>query len=333
MARRESSPPDKPSVAPAIDTEPSLPATEAVDEGDPYLLHTDEQAAVLDEHTSTDEVPLPRFDHTHVRQPVPLGVQEGATLPQLMGVMRRLLDDDGCPWDREQTLQTLKKYVLEEACEVMDAIDEGSADALREELGDLLLQIAFQAELSRRAANFGIDDVVEGIVSKLVQRHPHVFGDTAVSGTDDVLKNWETLKLAEKGKRPLLASIPRNLSALLRAQSIGRKVAKVGFDWGSPAGSRAKVSEELKELDEAIVKGDKAHIEEEFGDLLFALVNFARHNELDAEGALRAASDKFTKRFSHVEHRVQEKYGAFPEKPLPLSELDAYWDEAKAKER
>lgn len=312
------------------DTEPTLPSVGA-DDDDPYQ-HTDELAA-HGEESHTDETPLPRFEHTHARPAIALGEQEGTSLPQLMGVMRRLLDDDGCPWDREQTLATLKPFVLEEACEVMDAIDADSPTLLREELGDLLLQIAFQAELSRRASTFGIDDVVEGIVSKLVQRHPHVFGDTSVSGTAEVLQNWEALKVAEKGKRPLLASIPRNLPALLRAQKIGRKVAKVGFDWGSADESKAKIHEELRELEQAVGEGIRPRIEEELGDLLFALVNYARHLDIDAEAALRSASDKFSTRFSHVEARVQEKHGGFPEKALSLSELDGYWDEAKAQER
>ena len=350
MVRRESSIPKNPvesaeggdgglgslPVERAVDTEPTLPSAGA-DDDDPSML-TDEQSALTDppthpDESHTDEVPLPRFDHTHPRPSLSLGEQEGSSLPQLMGVMRRLLDEDGCPWDREQTLATLKPFVLEEACEVMDAIDAENPSHLREELGDLLLQIAFQSELSRRAATFGIDDVVEGIVSKLVQRHPHVFGDTSVSGTAEVLKNWEALKQAEKGKRPLLASIPRNLPALLRAQKMGRKVAKVGFDWASPDGSKEKVHEELRELEEAVKEGVRPRIEEEFGDLLFALVNYARHIDIDAEAALRSASDKFSRRFSHVEARVQEKHGGFPETPLALSELDAYWDEAKAQER
>lgn len=356
MVRRESSIPNNPSpgtvppptvqtpfvsspsqVPGPVDTEPTLPVAHEDGHRDDEFLHTDETEAAgsPDEH-GTDETAaagLVRFDAEVPRHVPSLGEQEGTTLPNLMGVMRRLLDDDGCPWDREQTLQTLKPFVLEEACEVMDAIDAGNSDALKEELGDLLLQIAFQAELSRKESSFGIDDVVEGIVSKLVVRHPHVFGDTSVSGTDDVLKNWEALKLAEKGKRPLLASIPRNLPALLRAQKIGKKVAKVGFDWESPEGSRAKIHEELKELEEAVKEGEKARVEEEFGDLLFALVNFARHIDIDAEGALRAASDKFTKRFAHVEQRVTEKHGGFSEKPLPLAELDGYWEEAKTHER
>jgi len=246
-------------------------------------------------------------------------------------VMRRLLAPDGCPWDREQTYESLRKYVLEEACEVIDAIDSGSRPALREELGDLLLQVVFQAELGRREGSFAIDDVVEGIVAKLVHRHPHVFGDAHAENSDDVLRNWEKLKVKEKGRRGLLAGVPRSMPSLTRAQRIGEKVSRVGFDWEDAKGSRAKVAEELAELDRAVESGDARHTEEELGDLLFALVNLSRHLKIDAEGALRRASDKFTTRFAHVERRVDEEHGGWGsgEEHLPLEVLDRYWEEAK----
>jgi MazG family protein len=254
--------------------------------------------------------------------------------------MRRLLGRDGCPWDREQTYQSLKPYVLEEACEVMDAIDSGDFSELCDELGDLALQIVFLAELGRRDRAFGPDDVARQICEKLVRRHPHVFGDIAVSSADDVTRNWEAIKRQEKSARPLLDSIPRSLPALLRAQRTSDRVARVGFDWPDPSGSRAKVDEEMKELDEAIASGDAAKMEHELGDILFALVNLARHHGLDAEGALRKTSDRFAVRFSHVESRVREKHGDWPHdergKPttgIPLAEFDGYWNEAKEAER
>ncbi len=280
---------------------------------------------------------IPRFDEDAPR-PVPeRDQQDGSTLPRLVAVMQRLLAPDGCPWDREQSLETLRKYVLEEACEVIDAIDSGNRDALREELGDLLLQIVFQSELARREGRFAVDDVVEGIVAKLVSRHPHVFGHLTAKDAEEVLRNWEKLKAQEKGQRGILGGVPRAMPALTRAQRIGEKVARVGFDWKDARGSRGKIDEEIGELDQAIASGDKARIEDEMGDVLFALVNLARHVDVDAEGALRRTIDKFTARFSHVEKRVRDNHGGWGEagggeEHLPLETLDAYWDEAKAEE-
>ena len=279
---------------------------------------------------------LARFDDRAERAVPALPLQDGRTVNNLVGVMQRLLGDDGCPWDREQTMESLRKYTLEEACEVIDAIDSGSKEAHCEELGDLLLQIVFQAELRRREGAFGLDDVVEAVVHKLVFRHPHVFGDVKAETPGEVLANWEKLKAKEKAGRGLLDGLARNLPALLRSQRIGEKVERVGFDWPSVEGSRAKVAEELRELDEAIASGDPGAVEEELGDTLFALVNLARHVRVDAEGALRRTADKFAKRFKHVEKRVQEVHGGWGEASspnLPLDVLDRYWDEAKAAER
>jgi tetrapyrrole methylase family protein/MazG family protein/ATP diphosphatase len=254
--------------------------------------------------------------------------------------MRRLLDPDGCPWDREQSFESLRRYVLEEACEVIDAIEGGDKKALREELGDLLLQVVFQAELARREGSFAIDDVVEAIVDKLVRRHPHVFGHLSAKDADEVLRNWEKLKAAEKKGRGILGGVPRSLPALTRAQRVGEKVARVGFDWEDEKGSRAKVGEEFGELERAIGSGDKVRIEEEMGDVLFALVNVSRHLDVDAEGALRRTIDKFTRRFAHVERRVLAEHGGWgdptaeaPAPSIPLSTLDVYWEEAKKEER
>ena len=263
---------------------------------------------------------------------------DGSSLPELVAVMKRLLGEGGCPWDREQTHATLRKYVLEEACEVMDAIDElanpqipgaTSAEHLREELGDLLLQIVFHAQLAQRDGTFGIDDVVSGIVEKMVRRHPHVFGDAEVKDSREVLENWEIIKAKERKDRGVLEGLPRSLPALVRALRIGEKVSRVGFDWPSPEGSRAKVTEELAELDEAIQGGNADRIEAELGDVLFALVNLARHVGVDPEAALRRTSDEFSGRFSHVESRVRENHGGFSKGALPLAQLDEYWDEAK----
>ncbi|MGO8993669.1 MAG: nucleoside triphosphate pyrophosphohydrolase [Polyangiaceae bacterium] len=289
--------------------------------------------------TDSAKDPLPRFDEDEPRPVPPLLRQDGGTLPRLVAVMRRLLAPDGCPWDREQSFETLRRYVLEEACEVIDAIDGGDRKALREELGDLLLQVVFQAELGRREGSFAIDDVVSGIVEKLVHRHPHVFGDMKAEDADEVLRNWEKLKAIEKKGRGILGGVPRSLPALTRAQRVGEKVSRVGFDWEDEGGSRAKVTEELAELDAAVAGKNAAAIEEEMGDVLFALVNLARHVNVDAEGALRRTIDKFSRRFSHVEKRVAENHGGWGDpgadatKALPLATLDSYWEEAKASER
>lgn len=265
-----------------------------------------------------------------------LDEQEGQTYPRLVAIMQRLLAPDGCPWDREQSYESLRKYVLEEACEVIDAIDSKRPEALQDELGDLLLQVVFLGELARRDRKFGPDDVVRSIVEKLVRRHPHVFGEVEVSGSDEVLSNWDKIKLQEYGDRGVLAGLPQSFPALARAQRISDKVSKVGFDWPDARGSRDKVSEELGELDEAVAGGDPERIESELGDVLFALVNFARHQGVNAEQALRKTADRFSGRFAHVEARVKEQHGGFPRdkdgKPtrgLPLDTLDGYWNEAK----
>ena len=282
---------------------------------------------------------LSRFDEDVPRPVPPLTDQDGTTITRLVGVMRRLLAPDGCPWDREQTYETLRKYTLEEACEVIDAIETNDRKAHVEELGDLLLQIVFQAELARAEGSFALDDVVSGIVEKLVRRHPHVFGHLDAKTADEVLRNWEKIKATEKKGRGILGGVPRSLPALTRAQRIGEKVSRVGFDWEDQVGSRAKVAEEMAELLHAIDEGNKAHVEEELGDVLFALVNLARHLDVDAEGALRRTIDKFTKRFDHVEKRVHEKHGGWgdPTEPghatIPLTVLDGYWEEAKKTER
>jgi tetrapyrrole methylase family protein/MazG family protein/ATP diphosphatase len=279
------------------------------------------------------EANLAPFDE-HAPRPVPaLPSQDGQTLSRLVGLMRRLLGPGGCPWDREQTFDTLRKYVLEEACEVIDAIESKDLGHLREELGDLLLQIVFQSELARDQAEFGIDDVIAGIIDKLVHRHPHVFAGGTADNATEVLQNWERIKAEEKKGRRVLEGVPRSLPALTRAQRIGEKVSRVGFDWSDRAGSRAKVAEEVGELDEAIAGGDKDAIEAELGDVLFALVNLSRHLDIDAEGALRRTVDKFTRRFAHVEDRVRSEHGGWSGATLPLATLDGYWDEAKVKER
>jgi tetrapyrrole methylase family protein/MazG family protein/ATP diphosphatase len=257
--------------------------------------------------------------------------QDGSTLPRLVEIMQRLLAPGGCPWDREQTLQTLRPYVIEEAHEVVDAIDRGSPADLREELGDLLLQVVFQAELARAQQWFGPDDVIAAICDKLVRRHPHVFADTRVSGSAEVIANWEAIKAEEKRGRGALEGVPLALPALLRALRMGEKAARVGFDWPDGQGARDKVDEELRELDRALASGDKAHAERELGDVLFALVNLSRKLELDPEAALRQTLARFAQRVAAVE-RVAAERGANVDE-LDAGQLDALWREVKAAER
>ncbi|MFL5304008.1 MAG: nucleoside triphosphate pyrophosphohydrolase [Polyangia bacterium] len=265
--------------------------------------------------------------------PLP-GKQTGAEVTKLVGLMQRLLAPDGCPWDREQTLETLVPYLVEETYEVVDALASGDADDHREELGDLLLQIVFQSELRFAEGKFGIDDVARGIVGKLVSRHPHVFGDVVAKDADAVLANWAKLKAVEKakkGKHGALDGIPKSAPALLRATRAGEKAGAVGFDWPDAAGPRAKVDEELREFDEARASGDRAAMQSELGDLLFATVNLARKLGLDAEQALRDATDRFAGRFGHLEATLAAAGRAVSD--ASPEEQDRLWNEAKKNER
>jgi MazG family protein len=275
-----------------------------------------------------DSSPPPLPDLT----PLP-GKQTGAAVTQLVGLMQRLLAEGGCPWDREQTLETLVPYLVEETYEVVDAIAAGDAADHREELGDLLLQIAFQSELRFAEGKFGIDDVARGIVAKLVRRHPHVFGDVVAKDAGAVLANWAKLKAvekAEKGKHGALDGIPRSAPALLRATRAGEKAGAVGFDWPDADGPRAKIDEELGELDEARRAGDRAHMQRELGDTLFALVNLARKLGLDAEQALRDATDRFATRFRHVETALAGEGRAVSD--ANPEEQERLWQSAKRAE-
>jgi MazG family protein len=256
--------------------------------------------------------------------------QDGSTLPRLVQIMQRLLAPEGCPWDREQTLESLRAYVIEEAHEVADAIDRGSPEDLREELGDLLLQIVFQSEIARGRDWFGPDDVIAGICDKLVRRHPHVFADTRVSGSAEVIANWEAIKAEEKRGRGALEGVPVALPALLRALRMGEKAARVGFDWPDGQGARDKVSEELLELDRALASGDRRQLEHEFGDVLFALANYARKLELDPEAALRQTLARFAERVAAVERAAADQGRTVDQ--LGPEQLDALWRQVKADE-
>jgi MazG family protein len=262
--------------------------------------------------------------------PLP-GKQTGAEVGKLVGLMQRLLEPDGCPWDREQTLETLVPYLVEETYEVVDALAAGDVDDHREELGDLLLQIVFQSELRFGEGKFGIDDVARGIVTKLVRRHPHVFGDAVAKDADAVLANWAKLKAAEKkekGKHGALDGIPKSAPALLRATRAGEKASAVGFDWADAKGPREKLDEELRELDEAWARGDRAEMQHELGDVLQTVVNLARKLGLDAEQALRDSTDRFGRRFRHVELALEAQGRAVSD--ADAAEQDRLWNQAKA---
>jgi tetrapyrrole methylase family protein / MazG family protein len=258
-------------------------------------------------------------------------VQRGANFGELVSLMQRLLAPDGCPWDREQTLATLKGFLIEESYEVIESIDENDPPGHCEELGDLLFQIVFQAELRAAEGHFGIEDVVSSIVTKMVRRHPHVFADTQVKDSTEVLANWGKLKAKEhedKGKkRRTLDGVPNDLPALLRAQRLGEKAAAVGFDWPDAAGVRDKIDEELKEIEEAVASGDPAAIEHEIGDLLLAVSRYAAKLGVAPEDALRSALRRFQGRFEAVEDRVAASGTHL--KDTSLEELDRLWNEVK----
>jgi tetrapyrrole methylase family protein/MazG family protein/ATP diphosphatase len=255
------------------------------------------------------------------------GQQDGSTLPRLVQIMQRLLAPDGCPWDREQTLESLRNYVIEEAHEVVDAIDRGSPEDLREELGDLLLQIVFQAELARAKGWFGPDAVIASICDKLVRRHPHVFADTSVANAKEVVINWEIIKAKEKAGRGALDGVPATLPSLLRALRMSEKAARVGFDWPDGRGARDKIDEELAELDRALAAGERTAAEGELGDVLFAIVNYARKLDLDPDAALRQTLARFAGRVHSVEQAVGAQGRAL--EALSAAELDLLWQAAK----
>lgn len=249
-----------------------------------------------------------------------------------------------CPWDIEQTHRSLVPHLIEETYEVVDAIealdtgepgtDEFGGDTadvdLIEELGDLLYQIEFHATIAEQEGRFTIADVADGIHDKLVRRHPHVFGDTVVDGTGEVLDNWEDIKRAEKGRTSVFDGIPRSMPALSYTARVGKKASKVGFDWPDADGAFAKIDEEVAELREAADGTDTAHVTDELGDVLFAVVNVARHLDIDPELALRAAGDKFRRRFQDVERLARER--GFDLRSSDLATLDELWDQVKATE-
>lgn len=273
-----------------------------------------------------------------------------AEFKRLLEVMDRLRVE--CPWDRKQTFESLRNNTIEETYELIDAITDGNMSEIREELGDLMLHIVFYSKIAEEQGSFDIGDVSQGICQKLIYRHPHVFGDTRVDGADNVMQNWEDLKIKEKAAKlanaqasdnsasgsqssenaapteGVLSGVPRSLPALVKAFRLGQKAASAGFDWEKKEHVWDKVKEEALELQQEFERGDKQRAQEEFGDLLFALINAARLYDIDPQAALDGTNRKFIKRFSHVEQGAQKQGKTLRE--LSLQQMDELWNEAKA---
>ena len=255
---------------------------------------------------------------------------------KLRRVIAELRGPDGCPWDKKQTHESLKKYLIEEAYELIDSIDEGDDEGMVGELGDVLLQVMLHSQIGEDEGMFTIDDVIEGITAKMIRRHPHVFGDVEVNGEEDVLVNWQKIKEDEKGGetkalKSILDGIEKSLPNLLRAEEYQKRAAKVGFDWDEVSEAWKKVREEVQELEEEILSPnrDVQRIKSELGDLFFALVNISRYYDIQAEEAVYKANQKFHQRFTYIEECIQRADKKFED--YTLEELDSYWDEAKAK--
>jgi tetrapyrrole methylase family protein / MazG family protein len=270
--------------------------------------------------------------HTKIRDP----------FRRFVYIMERLQGPGGCPWDLEQTHESLKPYMLEEAYEVLDAIDQGDFSELEEELGDVMLQVVFHAVLAAREKKFTIDDVLKTVSAKMIRRHPHVFGETEARTAGEVLQNWEKLKQKERAgkarrggkgksveKQSVLSGIPSHFPALLKAQRIQEKAARVGFEWENPLQALDKVEEEVGEVRQALAASDKKQCRREIGDLIFALVNLARFMKIDAEEAVRQTAERFRTRFLEIERESREQDRPISE--MSADEMLSYWQTAKNK--
>jgi ATP diphosphatase len=270
---------------------------------------------------------ISRIDGEEAQAPAAAALQRAAA------IMAKLRAPGGCPWDREQTFDTIKRHTLEETYEVFDAIERRDWPDLKDELGDLLLQVLFYAQMASEAGYFNLHDVAENLSAKLIRRHPHIFADTVATDSSAVLRNWEQIKLEEKKSKPtsasLLDDIPRSMPATLEASKLGSKAAKVGFDWPDSSGLFEKLAEETTELHAEIERADTGKIEAEFGDLLFTMINLARHLNIDAESALRRSNAKFRTRFAAME---RASGGADHLQTLPAEDLERIWSEAKLAE-
>ncbi len=254
---------------------------------------------------------------------------------EFVTIIKRLRNE--CPWDKEQTHDSIRHLLLEETYETLEAIDEKNYDELKKELGDLLLHVAFNSVIAEGDGNFDLKDVINAINQKMITRHPHVFGNTKVSSTNEVLKNWEHIKLNEAGRKSVLEGVPKNLPSLTRAYRIQEKSAKVGFDWDTSTDAFKKIDEELKEFKQEAESNKNAEgklndevrtkLEKELGDILFAIINYARFFEINPENALRLTIEKFIKRFNYIEQELDNRGKKITESNL--AEMDAIWNEAK----
>jgi MazG family protein len=258
----------------------------------------------------------------------------GTRFDTLLSLMAKLREDGGCPWDREQTRASLKPYLIEEAYEVLQAIDEADVDHLAEELGDVLFQVVFHCQVASEAGEFTMADVLERLTEKMTRRHPHVFGGSAVADATQALAQWERIKREESGRdgkpRSAVDGVPATLPALLRAQRLQVKAGRVGFDWPRWEDAWGKLREELAEMDEELQRGASERIREELGDVLFSIVNVARLQGIDAEDCLRQAADKFTRRFTEVE--ADMRAGGRTVSEATAEDLDNAWEAVKARE-
>jgi tetrapyrrole methylase family protein/MazG family protein len=251
-------------------------------------------------------------------------------LNQLIEIMAKLRGEKGCPWDREQTRESLKPFIVEETYEVLEAIDEGNPEAIKEELGDLLFQIVFQSRIAQERGEFGMAEVIEKIGSKMIARHPHVFGDADYKTSGEVLVHWEAQKKKEgKQRESILEGIPKTLPSLLRAHRIQDRASRVGFDWEKAEDLFPKLEEEIEEFRAALCGKKQEEIEDELGDIFFMLVNISRFVGINPEDALRKTISKFISRFRYIEMTAAEKGRSLS--AMSLSEMDALWDEAKRK--
>lgn len=257
------------------------------------------------------------------------------TIKPLLDIMAKLRDpQSGCPWDVEQNFATIAPYTIEEAYEVAEAITRGDMNELRDELGDLLFQVVFHAQMAAEAGSFTFDDVVRSISEKMIRRHPHVFAGADIKTADAQIENWEVIKAAEragKKRERTLDDVPAALPALVRAQKLQARAARVGFDWPEVTGVIAKIREELMEVEQAMIAEDNAAVADELGDLLFAVTNLARFTGHDAETSLRGTNEKFTRRFAHVEDGLKAQGKTFAQ--ASLNDMGALWDEAKGLEK
>ncbi len=251
-----------------------------------------------------------------------------AAFERLLNIMDDLREQ--CPWDKEQTLESLRYLTIEETYELSDAILEKDMDGIKKELGDLMLHLVFYSKIGSETGHFDIKDVLESISEKLIRRHPHIYGDVKVNGAEDVKNNWEKIKMNEKGRKSVLEGVPNSMPAIVKAYRMQEKVKGVGFDWKNTADVWQKVEEEISELKAEVEKGDHEKMEKEFGDLLFSLINYARFIGVNPEDALEKTNKKFADRFRYIEEQAQKSGKQLSE--MTLDEMDGFWNEAKKNE-